>query len=177
MSVYRCDGFQIAPTYRHTDTPSILFWKIIASGFGSGYSPFAPGTAGALVGCLMLWGLETFWPGCFTGLDGWLGLILLIGLFFFLGVKSADEMEAEWGHDPSKVVVDEIVGVWIAMLFVPFSLLNLFLAFGLFRVFDIWKPLGIRRMEKLKGGWGVMMDDVLAGIYSLMVMHVYLQLI
>lgn len=86
-------------------------------------------------------------------------------------------MEAEWGHDPSKVVVDEIVGVWIAMLFVPFSLLNLFLAFGLFRVFDIWKPLGIRRMEKLKGGWGVMMDDVLAGIYSLMVMHVYLQLI
>ena len=151
--------------------------KIIASGFGSGYSPFAPGTAGALVGCLMLWGLEYLWPGLFAGTNGWMGLMLLIGLFFFLGVKSADVLEPEWGHDPSKVVVDEMVGVWIAMLFVPFSLLNLTIAFILFRIFDIWKPMGIRQMEKINGGWGVMLDDVLAGVYSLVVMHVYLILI
>ncbi|MEZ4955590.1 MAG: phosphatidylglycerophosphatase A [Saprospiraceae bacterium] len=59
-------------------------------------------------------------------------------------------------------------------VFVPFNFTNLSLAFVLFRIFDIWKPLGIRRMEALKGGWGVMMDDVLAGVYALVVMHLYL---
>jgi len=151
-----------------------LFWKIIATGFGSGFAPKAPGTAGALLACLMLWGLELVWPGRFTGQEGWLGLSLLIGLFFFLGVKSADEMEAVWGHDPSKVVVDEMIGVWIALLFVPFSILNLTIAFVLFRIFDIWKPLGIRQMEKFPGGWGVMLDDALAGIYSLAAIHAWL---
>jgi phosphatidylglycerophosphatase A len=97
-------------------------------------------------------------------------------LFFLLGVKSAKELENEWGHDPAKVVVDEVIGVWIAMLGVPFSLLNLAVAFVLFRIFDIWKPLGIRQMERLPGGWGVMMDDVLAGIYSMILMHLYLQI-
>ncbi|MCB9338827.1 MAG: phosphatidylglycerophosphatase A [Lewinellaceae bacterium] len=152
-----------------------VFWKIIATGFGSGYSPIAPGTAGALAGCLMLWGLRLVFPGYFSG--GWdnaTGLVWLILLFFFLGVKSANELESEWGHDPSKIVVDEMVGVWIAMLGVPFSLLNLALAFLLFRIFDIWKPLGIRKLERLPGGWGVMMDDVLAGVYSCVLLHVYL---
>ena len=79
-----------------------------------------------------------------------------------------------WGHDPSRIVADEMIGLWIAMIAVPFSWLNLALAFGLFRLFDIWKPMGIRRMEKFPGGWGVMLDDVLAGLYSLAVMHIYL---
>ena len=153
-----------------------MFWKIIATGFGSGYSPIAPGTAGALVGCLMLWALQHFFPLYFLGKMAWVGLLALILIFFFLGVKSANVLEAEWGHDPSKIVVDEMVGVWTAMLFVPFNLLNLTVAFVLFRIFDIWKPLGIRRMEKLKGGWGVMMDDVLAGVYSLVVIHLWLYL-
>lgn len=152
----------------------MLFWKIIATGFGSGYSPIAPGTAGAAVGCLILWVLHYFFPSFFLGEMNWAGLLLLILLFFFLGVKSADVVEAEWGHDPSKVVVDEIVGVWVSMLFVPFTIQNLVVAFVLFRIFDIWKPLGIRKMEKLKGGWGVMMDDVLAGVYALVVIHVFL---
>ena len=151
-----------------------MFWKFIATGFGSGYSPIAPGTAGALVACLMLWGFHEFWPAFYGGVESWPGLLLLICGFFFLGVKSAGEVEKEWGHDASKIVVDEMVGLWIAMLFVPFSLLNLTIAFVLFRIFDIWKPLGIRRMEKFNGGWGVMMDDVLAGVYSLIVMHLWL---
>lgn len=153
-----------------------MFWKIIATGFGSGYSPVAPGTAGALVGCLMLAAFQHFFPFYFFGKLAWVGLSVLIIVFFFLGVKSADVLEPAWGHDPAKIVVDEMIGVWIAMLFVPFSWFNLTLAFVLFRIFDIWKPLGIRKMEQLKGGWGVMMDDVLAGIYSLVVMHLYLYL-
>jgi phosphatidylglycerophosphatase A len=151
-----------------------MFWKIIATGFGSGYSPVAPGTAGALVACGLLWTLTVVFPHQFSG--GWLfpHLLVLIAVFFFLGVKSAGVLEKEWGHDPSKIVVDEMVGVWIAMVGVPFSLVNLALAFVLFRVFDIWKPLGIRRMERLGGGWGVMMDDVLAGVYALATLHLIL---
>ena len=101
-------------------------------------------------------------------------LLPLIGFFFFLGVAAAAKVEPVWGHDPSKVVLDEMVGVWIAMLGVPFSLLNLALAFVLFRVFDIWKPLGIRRMESLPGGWGVMVDDALAGVYACLLLHVWI---
>lgn len=157
--------------------PFAVFWKIIGSGFGSGYSPLAPGTMGAVVGCGMLWAFQSYLPAYFSGPTAWVGLSVLILVFFFFGVKSADELEAEWGHDPSKIVVDEMVGVWVAMLFVPFNLTNLFLAFVLFRIFDIWKPLGIRRMEALKGGWGVMMDDVLAGVYALVIMHMYLFLL
>lgn len=154
-----------------------MFWKIIATGFGSGYSPVAPGTAGALVACGILWALQALFPEQFSG--GWEKahwLLLLAVFFFFLGVKSASRLEKEWGHDPSKIVVDEMVGVWVAMLGVPFSLVNLALAFILFRIFDIWKPLGIRNMERMKAGWGVMMDDVLAGIYAALVLHGWLYL-
>ena len=148
---------------------------MIATGFGSGYSPVAPGTAGALVGCLILALLWWVFPVQLSG--GWgqvYWLLLPIGTFFLLGTIAADKMEQSWGHDPSKVVVDEIVGVWVAMLGVPFSWLNLALAFGLFRLFDIWKPLGIRRLEKLKGGWGVMADDVAAGAVACAILHFFL---
>jgi phosphatidylglycerophosphatase A len=155
-----------------------VFWKIIATGFGSGYSPFAPGTAGALVGCVIIkWCDSIVINNCF-GVDWgpWDLLLILIAVFFVLGIISSKKLEAEWGHDPSKIVVDEMVGVWIALLGIPLSMLNLALALLLFRIFDIWKPLGIRQMEQLPGGWGVMMDDVLAGIYSMVLMHLYLQI-
>ena len=149
-------------------------YKLIASGFGSGYSPVAPGTAGAAVGCGVWYGLHLMWPMVFGGGGEWAGLLVLIVVFFFLGVKSANEVEEEWGHDAPRIVVDELVGMWIALLFVPLSWANMAVAFGLFRLFDIWKPLGIRRMEKLKGGLGVMMDDVVAGGYALAGVHLYL---
>ena len=87
---------------------------------------------------------------------------------------SAQKLEPEWGHDPSRITVDELVGVWVAMLGVPVNWLNLLLAFGLFRLFDIWKPLGIRKLEKLPGGWGVMVDDVAAGVAAGVCLHVWL---
>lgn len=78
--------------------------------------------------------------------------------------------EPYWGEDPSRVVVDEMVGVWITLLAAPAGHVWYGLAaFVLFRFFDILKPLGIRRMEKLPGGVGVMMDDVLAGVYGFIV--------
>ncbi len=91
----------------------------------------------------------------------------LIILFTIGGIWSSNKLEPFWGEDPSRVVVDEMVGVWIALLAAPEG--NFWYpvaAFALFRLFDIFKPLGIRKMESLKGGVGVMMDDILAGIYS-----------
>lgn len=164
------DGRRTADDRRPSIVRRLPFAVIIGTGFGSGYSPIAPGTAGALVGCAFVALLHFFAPAKFY----LSGLFFLIFTFFFLGAKAADRLAPEWGHDPSRIVADEMVGLWIAMLWVPFSWFNLALAFGLFRLFDIWKPLGIRQMEKLPGGWGVMMDDVLAGIYSLAVVHLSL---
>ena len=93
----------------------------------------------------------------------------LVIVFTFAGIWAADKLETYWGEDPSRVVVDEMVGVWIPLLAVPNDdkwFWYVIAAFALFRIFDIAKPLGIRRMESLKGGVGVMMDDVLAGVYS-----------
>lgn len=144
-----------------------LFHIIIASGFGSGFSPFAPGTAGALVAVII-------WTVLFYVIPFNILLVvtsLLIVLFTAAGIWSADKLESEWGKDQSKVVVDEMVGVWIALLAVPVgNVWYILFAFLLFRFFDIFKPLGIRKMEQLEGGIGVMADDILAGIYSFLLL-------
>lgn len=146
-----------------------LFPVIIATGFGFGFSPFAPGTAGALFASLIWILLYSEVSYSFLLLT----MILLILIFTLIGVWSIDQLMPFWGEDPSKVVVDEMVGVWIALLAVPNDTNWYFYfigAFVLFRLLDIFKPLGIRRMESFKGGVGVMMDDILAGAYSLIVL-------
>lgn len=140
-----------------------LFHIIIATGFGTGFSPFAPGTAGALLATVAWFILTWLFPFDFA----WLLTAALIVVFTVAGIWSANKLEPFWGEDPSRIVVDEMVGVWIALLAVPAgSFWYPVAAFALFRLFDIFKPLGIREMEDLKGGVGVMMDDVLAGVYS-----------
>ena len=146
-----------------------LLHKLNASVLGAGYTPFAPGTMGALVGIIILFLIKWQQPNLqyFT----W-GLLLAIIIFTLFGVWSTNEMETEWGKDPSKVVVDELIGVWVAVLWIPGETQWLILGFILFRFFDIAKPLGIRQLEKIKGGWGVMLDDVGAGIYANIVLQV-----
>lgn len=140
---------------------------MIASGFGSGFSPFAPGTAGALLATLIWIGLAFIVSPLYL----FPITATLIIIFTLLGIWSANNLEPFWGKDPSRIVVDEMVGVWIPLLVAdinsPYTYIS---AFILFRLFDIFKPLGVRKMEDLKGGVGVMMDDVLAGIYSLVVL-------
>ncbi|MFT4071078.1 MAG: phosphatidylglycerophosphatase A [Dysgonamonadaceae bacterium] len=146
---------------------SHLYHVIIASGFGSGFWPYGPGTAGALLATLIWLGVSF----CVSSVLLILLTLLAILIFTFLGVKSADALEGQWGKDPSRVVIDEMVGVWIALLAANGqNFMHAFVAFLLFRFFDILKPLGIRKMESIKGGWGVMMDDILAGIYSFIVL-------
>lgn len=156
--------------------------KFISTSFGAGFFPWGPGTMGAIVG-LILWLplLLTHSPA-----NALLINAALIVVFTFLGIWSANVAEKYWGPDPSKVVMDETVGQWIAMLplcvfasepnpmqstgFWVFALISL----ALFRFFDIFKPLGVRKMEDLPGGVGVMADDILAGIYSAFVLYLSL---
>ncbi len=146
------------------------FYKFMANGFGSGRLPVAPGTWGAAVALLMIypfahWTLLS--PSQFT-----LFLSVIIVIFIGIGVKACDVLEEEWGKDPKQVVIDEMIGVWIAILGHPLSIFSFIASFILFRFFDIAKPLGIRRLENIKGGWGVMLDDVLAGVYANIVLQV-----
>jgi phosphatidylglycerophosphatase A len=138
----------------------MLIKKVIATGAGLGYIPPAPGTFGALGGWAI--GLALMQWSSFP--NNW--LILLIIIFGLLGVWASSSLEHVWGEDPSKVVIDEIIGIWISMLFLPPGWIALIAAFVLFRIFDIYKPLYIRKAEQLKGGWGIMADDALAGIYA-----------
>ncbi|EJX04058.1 phosphatidylglycerophosphatase A [gut metagenome] len=146
-----------------------FFPVLIGTGFGSGFSPLAPGTAGALLATVVWMLLYSFVP--FTALF-WITLLLVL-VFTIAGVWAANKLEPYWGEDPSRVVVDEMVGVWIPLLAVPDTVnwhWYVLAAFILFRAFDIAKPLGVRKMEGLPGGVGVMMDDILAGVYSLILL-------
>ena len=100
-----------------------------------------------------------------------LQLAVTLGLFA-LGVWSANKVEAEWGEDSYRVVIDEVAGMCLTLCFVPVRWPYIAIGLLLFRFFDIAKPLGIRRMEHLSGGWGVMMDDMLAGVYANLLLQV-----
>lgn len=130
--------------------------KIIASIFGIGYIGKGGGTVAAVAGALLWYFLQ---PNIGQQL-------ILVIVTLVLGVWSGNKVEADWGKDSSKVVIDEVAGMFIAALFIPLSISYLVAALVLFRFFDIAKPLGVRRMERFKGGWGVMLDDILAGVYA-----------
>ena len=155
-----------------------FFPRIIATSFGAGYWPWGPGTAGAVVG-FVLW-LPLVMTGHVTGT--FIATLGLIVVFTALGIWSASVAERFWGPDPSKVVMDETVGQWISMLPLsvfataacPFESVSCWmwaiLSLILFRFFDIVKPLGVRKMEDLPGGIGIMADDILAGIYGAVIL-------
>lgn len=152
-----------------------FFDRFLSTGFFSGYSPFAPGTMGALVATIM-WIVASIWMD-FCPLQ--IATAVCVVLFTLASIAPINRLEKAWGEDPSRVVVDEMVGVWICLLAVPQTALfstqywiYAALAFALFRLFDIWKPLGVRKMESIGGGWGVMMDDILAGVYGAIVILV-----
>lgn len=101
---------------------------------------------------------------------------LLTAGLLAVGTLAAQRVEPQWGKDSYRVVIDEVAGMWIGLLFVPITGPRLLVGLVLFRFFDIVKPLYIRRAEKLPGGIGVMMDDVLAGVYSNILLQIGLYL-
>ncbi len=135
------------------------FILILATGFGVGYSPVAPGTLGTLIAIPIYYFLsEIHFP---------LYEITLIA-FFFLSVWISENAERFFGKkDDQRIVIDEVIGFLITMLWVPKTLLFVIIGFFLFRFFDILKPFPIRRLEKgFKGGFGIVLDDVVAGVYA-----------
>lgn len=131
----------------------------IASGFGAGYSPFAPGTVGSLVALIpWLWMRE---------LPAWHYLAVTLA-FFMLSVWAADwVIRSIQTDDPGVVVADEWVGQWIALFLAPAGWGWMLLGFALFRLFDVWKPWPVRWADRqLHGGFGAMFDDLLAGLYA-----------
>ncbi|MBV9987716.1 MAG: phosphatidylglycerophosphatase A [Chitinophagaceae bacterium] len=136
----------------------------LASCLGIGYMKGGGTVAAALVAVLWYFLLRN------TGADNI--MLLVTSLITAAGIWSSYKVEPNWGKDSSRVVIDEAAGMCISLLFVPVSWQHGLIALVLFRFFDILKPLFIRRMESLPGGWGVMMDDVLAGVYSNIVLQV-----
>ncbi len=143
------------------------FVLILATGFGVGYSPIAPGTLGTLIGILVFYFLSNIASPIYE--------ITLIG-FFFLSVWISENAEIFFGKkDDQRIVIDEITGFLVTMLWVPQTAILIVIGFFLFRFFDILKPFPIRHLEKrLKGGYGVVLDDVMAGIYANIVLQMIL---
>jgi phosphatidylglycerophosphatase A len=146
------------------------FILLLATGFGIGYSPIAPGTFGTLVAILIYYFLSNIPSPLYE--------ITLVG-FFFLSVWVSENGERFLGKkDDQRIVIDEIIGFLITMLWVPRTIRFVIIGFFLFRFFDILKPFPIRRLEKgFKGGFGVVLDDVVAGVYANIVLRLILPIV
>ena len=141
--------------------------KLIATCFCIGYIGKGGGTVAALVCCIVWYMVQVHVEAtCFLGQ-------LLVTLFIIIiGIGSASKLDPYWGKDSSKVVIDEVAGMCVTLLFIPVQWKYLLVGLILFRFFDIAKPLLIRKTEKLPLGWGVMLDDLLAGLYSNLLLQV-----
>lgn len=146
-----------APVVRAAPRADLLS-TIIATAFGSGYSPIAPGTAGSAVGLLLFWPLHQL-PAA--------AQVAAVVVLYFVGVAASTRVARGVGiEDPGIVVVDEVVGMWTSLLFLPLTPTMAVAGFLLFRVLDVFKPYPARQFESLPGGWGIMTDDLMAGIYA-----------
>lgn len=136
-------------------------WHFAAFGFGSGAAPVAPGTFGTLAAVLLYLPLQHL---------HWFNYLLLVVVAFVVGVVICDRTSRDIGvHDHGGIVWDEFVGYWLTMLFAPAGWGWIITGFVLFRFFDIVKPWPIAMLDKqVKGGMGIMIDDVVAGFYALL---------
>jgi phosphatidylglycerophosphatase A len=130
--------------------------RFIATGGGIGYFPVAPGTWGSLLGCGLFLLLGLLPPAVYG-----IGMVLLLAV----GIWTAGEAEKVLGHkDAPPIVIDEIVGMLVTYFMVPVAVWPVVVGFVLFRLFDILKPMP--QLERLSGGWGIMLDDLLAGFLA-----------
>lgn len=138
----------------------------VATAAGAGFVPKAPGTAGSVVGVAIYLALDRAGRGAYFP--------HVIIFFFIVGIWASSRVEHMWGHDAQRIVIDEVVGQMITFGLAAgryqLSAFYIALGFGLFRLFDIVKPFPIRYLERLKGGAGVIADDVGAGLYALAIL-------
>ncbi len=143
---------------------------LLAMGFGTGYVPKMPGTVGTLVGILF------YLPMVYLSWPVYIGVTIAL---FLLGIWLCEVTANHLGvHDHGGIVWDEIVGFLVTMTLVPLDWRFLLLGFVLFRLFDIWKPWPIRWFDVgVSGGFGIMLDDLVAGLYALLVLQLIAYLI
>ncbi len=137
--------------------------KLLGSGFYTGYIPVASGTFGTLAALAIY---------LIPGFENTYVIIPAIVLFFIYGVYIGDKFEALYGKDPSECTIDEVVGTWIAYLYLPKTIGIIIITFFLWRALDIIKPPPARNLESMKGGFGIMIDDVVSAFYALIIMQV-----
>jgi len=148
-------------------------WRRVAVGIAAvgpfGFVPIAPGTAGSAAGLGVWWAVRA------TGGAGLEIAVLLV--VTVVGVVTASATEAQYGRtDPRVIVIDEVAGMLLTLLLVPVGLGGAIVGFVLFRLFDVFKPPPVRQAERLPGGWGVVTDDLVAGLYSQAVLRLLLAL-
>ncbi|MGA7161524.1 MAG: phosphatidylglycerophosphatase A [Bacteroidota bacterium] len=152
----------------HSQRPAVSpLVKVFASALFSGYAPFASGTVGTLVGIIFYF-IPSFEETAI--------LLPACAIVFVLGSLAADKMERAYGHDPSVVTIDEVLGIWVSLLLLPKSYLIIAAAFFLFRAFDVFKPWPARVFDKMHGGWNIMLDDVVAGLYTNIILQIAIRI-
>jgi phosphatidylglycerophosphatase A len=142
--------------------------KIIGSGLFTGYFPYASGTVGSFAAVLIY---------LIPGFENPSVMLFFISFFTAIGIPISTKFEKIYGKDPAQCTIDEFVGTWISLLFVPKKAIFIVIAFIIWRILDIFKPFPARQIENIKGGIGIMFDDIVSGLYALVIIHVIINLI
>lgn len=150
----------------HTFSASVI--KLFATGFGTGLLFPFPGTWGSVLPVFLAWFVLSKFPAWY---------LAVLPFLFLFGAYIATGAEKIWAHDDRRIVIDEFVGILVALFLLPRSLEYYIAGFILFRAFDIIKPFPARRSELLPGGWGVMADDLIAGIYANILLQLFAVLV
>jgi phosphatidylglycerophosphatase A len=136
--------------------------KLLGSGFYTGYIPIASGTFGTLAALFIY---------LIPGFENPYVIVPAIIVFFIYGLYVGNKFENVYGKDPSECTIDEVVGTWISYLLLPKAVGIIIITFFIWRALDIFKPYPARKLENLNGGLGIMIDDVVSGFYTLIIMH------
>ncbi len=145
-----------------------FFEKFIGSGFYTGYSPYISGTVGSLAALIIY---------LIPGFEELFVIIPAIIIFIVYGIYVGTKFDIEYGKDPAQCTVDEVVGMWISLVALPKTVGIIAASFILWRILDIIKPPPARKLERRKGGLGIMIDYVISGIYTLIIMHLVVYLL
>lgn len=142
----------------------IFIKKAIGSGLFSGFFPFAPGTIGSVFAVVIF---------LIPGFENYYIIVPSIIISFIIGIPLGNYFEEIYSKDPQQFTLDEFTGMWIALLATPKSIELILLTFVVWRILDIYKPFPANKAEKLNGGWGIMLDDVVSGMYSLIFIIIF----
>ncbi|MBN1638511.1 MAG: phosphatidylglycerophosphatase A [Ignavibacteriales bacterium] len=144
------------------------FELFIGSGFLTGFISIASGTFGSFVATLIYLVIPNFEKPYI--------IFPVIFITFFYGIYVAQKFEMKYGNDPAQCTIDEFVGTWIAFSLIPKKLILIAIAFVVWRLLDIFKPFPAKQSEKVKGGLGIMLDDVISGIYTVIILEIVILL-